>query len=100
MSEVLVCRDGYRDSAGGRISEPAMLPVRAAVFRVRHSAQPVPLPDPGPDARVRGVCSGGRGGVARGRVRLLLPPPQGPPHHGAPRRCRLPARLRLPPSLS
>ncbi|KAG0553434.1 hypothetical protein KC19_12G011300, partial [Ceratodon purpureus] len=70
------------------------------VLRVRHSPQPVPLPDPGPNSWVRGVRGGCCCGVACWSVRVLLPSPQGTPHHGAPCRCGVPPRLCVPASLS
>ena len=69
-----------------------MLPICAIMLRVRHPPQPLPLPDFGPNSGVRGVRRGRMCGVARGGIRVLLPPLEGPPHHGPSRGGCLPPR--------
>ena len=72
----------HRDSSSSRIRRSTMLPICAIVLRVRHPPQPLPLPNPGPNSGVRGVRRGRMCGMACGRIRVLLPPLEGPPHYG------------------
>lgn len=59
---------------------------------VRDEEQPVQVQGGGPNRRLPGIRGGGAGGVAGRRTRLLLPPHEGPPHHGSSRHRCLPRR--------
>ncbi|KAL8546794.1 hypothetical protein ACS0TY_006491 [Phlomoides rotata] len=62
---------------------------------VRDEEQPLQVQGGGPHVGFRGVRGGCAGGMAGGCSRLLLPPRQGPPHHGPSRHRRLSQSLSL-----